>query len=108
MTKSLGTVQIADISHSYAPGSFLATARFEMDGLTFIARRFKRTDSFKVDNFELYIAHESTWLEDFVKFIDPHSDNLSRVDRRALHLLAVACSVVHDDVAARFAQIELN
>lgn len=105
-------MQMADLSATYGAGSFLATVRFDMDGQTFIAKHFRRTDM-KIDSLELYIAATDgktalSWADDFVKMIDPTSDNLSRVDRRALHMLAVAITAIPADVAVRFSLIELN
>ena len=87
---ALGKLNVYDLSHQYAPGSFMAVAEFTMDNLSFVARKLKRTDSYKVDNYELYIKHESCWYDEFIKFIDPKNPNNSRVDKRAVHLLNVA------------------
>jgi hypothetical protein len=104
MAMNLGSMNVVDLSHCYAPGSFMATVEFSMEGLNFVARKLKRTDSYKVDNFELYIKHESHWCEDF---IDPKSPNLSRVDKRAVHLLLVAIADMPSETTERFNLLEM-
>lgn len=77
----------SDLTHRYGAGSRLVSATFTMMGLRFVAKRFVRTDV-KLDNVELYIAHNSSWMHDFVKYINPAAPD--KVDARALHLLGVA------------------
>lgn len=108
MTSNLGTVKVFDLSHRYAPGSFLAEAKFTMFGLNFVAKKLKRTDSYKVDNFELYIKPDGEWCEDYIKTFKPTDKNLSKVDRRAIHLLMVATAAIPADTDARFEALELE
>lgn len=109
---NLGTVgKVIDHSRTYAAGSFEVFVAFVMMGLQFEAHRFVRTDgTCACDKVYLYIRHEGSLVPgctDYVKTIDSSSANPSRVDIRALHLLAVACAEVPADTAERYAAIEL-
>lgn len=105
MTTNLGKLgNIRDMSDTYAPGSFETSVEFVVDGLTFIAHKFVRTD-LKIDNVYLYIKHESSWMTDLVKTVD--QANPCKVGARAMHLIAVSMCVIPTDGAERFAQIEL-
>lgn len=109
---NLGTVgKVINHAATYAPGSFEVFVTFMMLGLQFEAHRFVRTDgACACDKVYLYIRHEGSLVPgctDYVKTIDPSSANLSRVDIRALHLLAVACTEIPADTAERYAAIEL-
>jgi hypothetical protein len=104
-TNNTTTLSINNLSAQYAAGSYLATVTFIMFGITFVAKRFVRTD-YPVNTVELYISHESSWCDDFVRNINPTSTE--KVDARALHLLAVAETLcVKSDADERTALLEL-
>jgi hypothetical protein len=104
-TNNTTTLSLNDLSAQYAPGSFLATVTFIMFGITFVAKRFVRTDC-PVNSYELYIAHDSSWCHDYIRAINPTSTE--KVDARALHLLAVAETLcVKTDADERTALLEL-
>lgn len=111
-TNALGTLgTVRNLSASYAAGSFEVRVSFEMVGLVFEAHRFVRTDgTCACDKVYLYIRHDGSLVPgctDYVKTIDPSSADLSRVDRRALHLLAVAVEPIPGCTAERYAAIEM-
>lgn len=107
-TTILGTTR--DNSASYAAGSHELWVEFSMFGLRFKAHHFVRTDSYKVNALNLYIRHESSWCDDYVKTVDlskPVTD-ADPVIERALHLLTVAAAEIPADTAERFAAMELS
>lgn len=106
---ALGTIgAVRDNSATYAAGSFEVFVEFQAEGLHFCVHHFVRTDgACALDRVYLYVRHPSNWCDDLVKVVDPSSANLSRVDRRALHLLAVAEATSVEGIDARFAALEL-
>lgn len=106
---ALGTIgTIHNNSATYATGSYEHWVEFTMMGLRFKAHHFVRTDgACAMDVVNLYTCHESSWCDDYVKTFSRGDANLSRVDQRALHLIAVAEAASVEGISERFAAIEL-
>lgn len=106
---ALGTIgTVRDNAATYAPGSYEVFVEFAMMGLHFRAHHFVRTDrGCELDVVNLYTCHASSWCDDYVKTFTRTDSGLTRVDQRALHLIAVAEASSVVGISERFAAIEL-